>query len=136
MVRYTIKDLADVASMTTRTIRYYDEIGLLPPMEIGENGYRYYDQENLLRLQQILFFRELDLPLKEIELIINRPDFNIVSALENHRSSLNKKVKRLNTLITTIDDTIEAIKGEKTMTEKDYFKGFDESRYEDEVKQL
>jgi DNA-binding transcriptional MerR regulator len=59
---YTIKEIADLAGVTTRTLRYYDEIGLLSPADTGENGYRYYDQGSLLRLQQILFFRELDVP--------------------------------------------------------------------------
>ena len=132
---YTIKEIADLADVTTRTIRYYDEIGLLDPADIGENGYRYYDNDSLLRLQQVLFFRELDVPLKEIDLIINRPDFNLVDALENHRSSLKTRVKRLNALITTIDNTIEVIQGEKKMTKKNYFKGFDETQYEDEAKE-
>jgi DNA-binding transcriptional MerR regulator len=57
---YTIKEIADLAGVTTRTMRYYDQIGLLIPAEIGENGYRYYDHGNLLRLQQVLYFRELD----------------------------------------------------------------------------
>jgi len=132
---YTIKEIADLADVTTRTIRYYDEVGLLIPADIGENGYRNYDNGNLLRLQQILFFRELDVPLKEIDLIINRPDFDLVDALAKHRSSLMNKVKRLNALIATIDNTIEAIQGEMKMAEKDYFKGFDETLYEEEVKE-
>ncbi len=131
---FTIKKIADLAGVTTRTIRYYDEIGLLDPADISENGYRIYDNDSLLRLQQILFFRELDVSLKEIDLIINRPDFNIAIALEKHRSSLKNKVKRLNALIATIDITIKAIQGEKKMTGKDYFKGFDETHYEDKVK--
>ena len=132
---YTIKEIANLAGSTTRTIRYYDEIGLLQPAEIGENGYRYYDKGSLLRLQQILFFRELNMPLKEIDLIIDRPDFNIVEALEKHRSSINIRVKRLNALITTINNTIKVIRGEKSMTEKEYFNGFDEARYEAEAKE-
>ena len=132
---YTIKEIADLAHVTTRTIRYYGEIGLLDPADIGENGYRYYDNDSLLRLQQILFFRELDVPLKEIDLIINRPGFNLVHALENHRSSMKTRVKRLNALIATIDNTIETIQGENKMAEKDYFKGFDETQYEDEAKE-
>jgi len=134
MMAYTIKKIADLAGVTTRTIRYYDEIGLLTPAEKGENGYRLYDNDNLLQLQQILFFRELDVPLKEIDLIINRPEFNLMNALEKHRSSLKGKAKRLNVLITTIDKTIEAIKGKKEMAENDYFNGFDETRHENEVK--
>jgi len=132
---YRIKEIADLAGVTTRTIRYYDEIGLLTPVDIGVNGYRLYDSGCLLRLQQILFFRELDVPLKEIGLIINRPNFNIMDALEKHRFSLKDRAKRLNILIATIDRTIEAIQGEKEMAESDYFNGFDETFYEDEAKE-
>lgn len=85
---YTIKGIGDLAGVTTRTIRYYDEIGLLRPLYIGDNGYRFHDQDSLLRLQQILFFRELDVPLKEIQRILGRLDFNLMRALENHKSAL------------------------------------------------
>lgn len=132
---YTIKEISDLAGVTTRTIRYYDEIGLLDPALTGENGYRYYDQDSLLRLQQILFFRELDVPLKEIELIMNRPNFDLPAALENHRSALQGKVRRLKTLIDTLDQTIASVKGERTMSDKEIFEGFDESQYEDEVQE-
>ncbi len=77
---YTIKEIADMAGVTTRTLRYYDEIGLFPPVRIGDNGYRYYDHDSLLRLQQILFFRELDVALKDIQMLINHPDFNLLTA--------------------------------------------------------
>lgn len=132
---YTIKEIADLAGVTTRTIRYYDEIGLLDPALTGDNGYRYYDQDSLLSLQQILFFRELDVPLKEIQLIMSRRDFNLLSTLENHRSALHIKVRRLDTLIDTLDQTIATVKGDGTMSDKDVFKGFDENQYEDEVRE-
>ncbi len=132
---YTIKEIADLAGVTTRTIRYYDEIGLLEPALTGDNGYRYYDQDSLLRLQQILFFRELDVPLKEIELIMNGPNYDLLSALGNHRSALQGKVRRLETLIDTLDKTVASIKGEGSMSDKDVFEGFDESQYEEEVRE-
>ena len=135
MMAYTIKKIADLAGVTTRAIRYYDEIGLLTPAEIGDNGYRFYDNDSLLQLQQILFFRELDVSLKEIGLIINRPDFNLIDALKKHRSSLKDRAKRLDMLIATIDRTIKAIQGEKEMVKKDYFKGFNETLFENEVKE-
>ena len=132
---YSIKKIADIAGVTTRTLRYYDEIGLLTPAGIGENGYRYYDQANLLRLQQILFFRELDVPLDGILLIMSQPDFNLVEALENHRTALKHRASRLKKLINTVDHTIDTIKGEKVMKEKELFEGFDENKYEEEAKQ-
>jgi DNA-binding transcriptional MerR regulator len=131
---YTIKEIANLAGVTTRTMRYYDEIGLLSPAETGDNGYRYYDQGSLLQLQQILFFRELDVPLKDIQLIMSRPDFNLLYALEKHRSSLQTRAKRLDKLIDTVDQTIATIKGEWIMNAKDYFEGFDESQYEEEAR--
>jgi DNA-binding transcriptional MerR regulator len=132
---YTIKEIADLAGVTTRTIRYYDEIGLLDPALTGDNGYRYYDQDSLLRLQQILFFRELDVPLKEIEFIMNGPNYDLLSALGNHRSALQTKVHRLEKLIDTLDKTVASVKGEGSMSDQDVFDGFDESQFEEEVRE-
>ena len=132
---YTIKEIADMAGLTTRTLRYYEEIGLLCPASTGDNGYRYYDEDSLLRLQQILFFRELDVPLKEIQLIMSSPDFNLLGALEKHRSSLQSRAKRLDKLIETVNQTIKSIKGDWNMTAKDYYEGFDESQYEEEARE-
>lgn len=132
---YTIKEIAELAGVTTRTLRYYDEIGLLSPAETGENAYRYYNHDSLLLLQQILFFRELDVPLKDIQLIVSRPDFNRLHALQKHRSSLQNKAKRLSKLIDTIDQTIATVNGEWMMSDKDYFEGFDESQYESETRE-
>ncbi|HSF82137.1 MAG TPA: MerR family transcriptional regulator [Anaerolineales bacterium] len=132
---YTIKEIADLAGVTTRTLRYYDQIGLLSPASTGNNGYRYYDHNSLLRLQQIMFLRELDVPLKDIQLIMSRPDFDPLQALEEHRLSLQNKAKRLERLIGTLDQTIATIKGEYLMTAKDYFAGFDESQYEGEARE-
>ena len=131
---YSIKEIADLAGVTTRTLRYYDEIGLLKPADTGSNGYRYYDQDNLLRLQQILFFRELDVPLDEIQCIMNQPEFNLLEALEKHREALRKRGSRLARLIDTVSHTIATIKGELKMSEKELFDGFDETQYEEEVK--
>jgi DNA-binding transcriptional MerR regulator len=135
-MEYTIKQIADLAGVSTRTLRYYDELGLLEPFRMGINGYRYYNEGNLLQLQQIMFFRELDVPLQEIEYILSRPDYNIVNALERHRQTLYKKVQRLTKLIDTIDRTIMSIHGEWTMSDNDYFEGFDETKYEKEAKDL
>jgi DNA-binding transcriptional MerR regulator len=132
---YTIKKIADLAGVTTRTLRYYDQIGLLSPAQTGDNGYRYYDQGSLLTLQQIMFFRELDVPLKDIQLILDHPDFDLLQALQDHRRTLQAKARRLETLIDTVDETIATIKGDWIMNDKNYFEGFDESQYEDEVKE-
>jgi len=132
---YSIKELADLAGVTTRTLRYYDQKGILIPAEVGSNGYRYYDHDSLLRLQQILFYREMDVPLKEISYILNRPDFQLLPALENHQEAIQEKVKRYQLLLGTIQRTIRSINGEKNMVENEYFDGFDESQYEEEAKE-
>ena len=134
-MEYSIKDIADLAGVTTRTIRYYDEIGLLNPANTGDNHYRYYDQDSLLRLQQILFFRELDVPLREIELIMSRPDFDLLRAMENHRLAIQGRAQRLQKLLDTLDQTIATLEGERTMTDEEYFEGFDESQYEEEARE-
>lgn len=134
-MKYTIKAIADLAGVTTRTLRYYDEIGLLEPASIGENGYRYYDYGNLLQLQQIMFYRELDVPVKDIQQSLSRPDFNHLDTLVNHRQHLEQNISRLEQLLDTVDQTIATIKGEWTMTDKEYFLGFDETQYEEETRQ-
>lgn len=132
---YTIKEIADLAGVTTRTMRYYDQIGLLIPAEIGENGYRYYDHGNLLRLQQVLYFRELDVPLKEIQYFMSRPDFQLSTSLEKHQAALKDQVQRLNKLLATLEKTISNLQGEGNMSEKEFFEGFDETRYEEETRE-
>ena len=133
---YTIKIIADLAGVTTRTLRHYDQLGLLVPAEIGENSYRYYDHDSLLRLQQVLYFRELEVPLKEIKHLLNHPDFQLSSSLENHRAALRDQVQRLNKLLATLEKTISSLEGEGKMSEKEYFEGFDETRYEGEIREL
>ena len=130
---YTIKELADLAGTTTRTLRYYDQLGLLEPARIGENGYRYYDRGNLLNLQQILFFRELDLPLKEIRFLTSRPDFQLLTALKNHQQAIRARISRYQTLLDTIQQTIRDLEGEGEMNEKGFFNGFDETEYQAEA---
>lgn len=131
---YTIKDLADLAGTTTRTLRYYDQLGLLTPAVVGSNGYRYYDRGNLLTLQQILFFRELDVPLKEIHFLINQPGFEILPSLINHREALLVKRQRYEELIDTIDKTIQHLQGDLNMSENELFSGFDEQDYAGETR--
>jgi DNA-binding transcriptional MerR regulator len=136
---YTVKQLADLAGVTPRTLHYYDEIGLLPPSNIGENGYRRYDDTAVLRLQQILFYRELGLSLDEIGDALDRPDFDVIGALRSHREALRGRVGRLNHLIHTIDRTLLHLEGQIEMSTKDLFEGFDEetqARYEEEATEM
>src|SRR3954465_11930813 len=87
---YTVKQVATVSGVSVRTLHFYDEAGLLKPAYHGANGYRYYEEEQLLMLQQILFFRELGLELKQIRKIIGSSDFDKIAALRSHRQVLEK----------------------------------------------
>ncbi len=123
---YTVKQLSALAGVSSRTLHYYDEIGLLKPESVGANGYRYYGERSLLSLQQILFYKELGLPLEDIRNIISRKDFNTLAALEGHRRALGKRVERLDRLIHMVDDTILHLKGKKIMTKRQLFEAFSE----------
>ena len=118
----TVKQVSDLTGVSVRTLHYYDEIGLLKPSEITEAGYRLYDDEALKTLQQILFFKELDIPLKDVKEIMMSPYFDKMQALKNQKKLLMLKRKRLNGLIELINKTL---KGESTMN----FKEFDMSEY-------
>ena len=135
---YTVKQLSDLAGVSIRTLHYYDEINLLRPDAYGENGYRYYGEEALLRLQQILFFRELDFSLAEIQSILDRPDFDRLHTLQVHRKTLLERVARLERLVHTVDKTIQHLNGEAPMSKKEYYEGFSEAKqkeYEQYVRQ-
>jgi DNA-binding transcriptional MerR regulator len=127
-MEYTVNQLAGLAGVSARTLRYYDRIGLLPPDSVGENGYRHYGRGELLRLQQILFFKELEFRLSDIKHILDQPDFDLVQALHAHRSALEQRVQRLNRLAGTIDLTIAQIQGETEMEPKKLFAEFSEEQ--------
>ena len=131
MSRYTIKQLADLAGVSRRTLHHYDEIGLLKPTEKGANRYRYYDDQAALSLQQILFYRELGLSLGETQGILDQPDYDLLQALQKHKSELHKRVARLKRLIKTVDNTILHVKGEIKMSDHDIFEGFSEEQQEE-----
>ena len=122
---YTVKKLAAISGVSVRTLHFYDEVGLLKPAYLGVNGYRFYEEAQLLTLQQILFYRELGFELKQIKLILGRSDFDKVAALESHRKVLRKNLTRTRKLIVTIDKTIEYLKGTKKMKNQELFVGFD-----------
>lgn len=127
---FTVKQLSSLAGVTPRTLRHYDQIGLLKPSRMGENGYRYYGEESLLCLQQILFYRELGLPLDEIRKIMGRRDFDALAALENHKLELEKRIERLLRLVETVEQTILYMKGQKEMSKKQLFAAFSEAEQE------
>ncbi|KAA3664831.1 MAG: MerR family transcriptional regulator [Chloroflexi bacterium] len=125
---YTVKQLADLAGVSRRTLHYYDEIGLLRPFSTTKSGYRQYDDSALFRLQQILFFREIGLDLRNIKEILDDPDFDLISALRSHRQTMQEKKKRLETLIQTVDTTIMHLIGDVEMSKKNIFDGFNEEK--------
>jgi DNA-binding transcriptional MerR regulator len=136
---FTVKQLSETAGVTPRTLRYYDEIGLLKPSRVGDNGYRYYDDEALLRLQQILLYRELGMPLEDIKRIMGHRDFDVLSALEGHKEELRKRIARMERLVTTVDDTILHLKGKKEMSQRQLFEAFSDEQqaeYEKEAMQM
>src|SRR4051812_35432548 len=102
---YTVKQVAEMSGVSVRTLHFYDETGLLKPAAYGANGYRLYEEPQLLTLQQILFYRELGFELKQIGRILGSADFEKVAALQSHREFLQKDLARTRTLIETIDNT-------------------------------
>ncbi|MEM6768844.1 MAG: MerR family transcriptional regulator, partial [Bacteroidota bacterium] len=115
MKHYSVKEVSSLSGVTVRTLHHYDKIGLLTPRRRAESGYRYYGEEELLRLQQILFYKELGFPLKEISELLDDPDFDLLTALESHRKALEERQERISTLLNTIDYTISEFQQEKIM---------------------
>ncbi|WP_234124823.1 MerR family transcriptional regulator [Clostridium hydrogenum] len=118
----TVKQVSDLTGISVRMLHHYDKIGLLKPTKLTEAGYRLYDDEALEILQQILFFKELDLPLKQIKQIVTSPNFDKMKALESHKKLIVLKRDRLNGLIELLNKTLG---GDNTMS----FKEFDMSEY-------
>lgn len=133
---YTVKKLAKLSGVSSRTLRHYDKIGLLKPAYYGENHYRYYEEEQLLILQQILFYRELGFPLVDIQRIVNSSDFNKIEALQSHKINLNQQLERTNSLLKTIDKTITHLKGNAKMKDEEFYYGFDSEKQKEHEKYL
>ena len=123
-MEYTISKLAKLANVSARTLRYYDEINLLKPARINSSGYRIYGQNEVDRLQQILFFRELDVDLETIISIMNNPSFDQKQALQQHYKKLIQKRTRLDKLIETVEKTIAHQEGEIFMQNDEKFEAF------------
>jgi DNA-binding transcriptional MerR regulator len=141
-MEYTSNRLSKMSGVSARTLRYYDEIGLLKPIRVASSGYRMYGQNELDTLQQILFYRELGFPLDEIKSIMYAPDYDRWVAFQSHRTELNKKRERLDVLITNVTKSISAMKGETTMTDNEKFEGFkqtlideNEQKYGSEIRE-
>lgn len=130
-MEYSIQKLGRLAGVSNRTLRYYDEIGLLKPARSNSSGYRIYGQSEVDLLQQILLYRELDVPLEQIREIMQNPEFNEEAALREHRGKLLDRRRQLDSLIASIDQTLEAREGRTMMTDKDKFAGFKQKLLED-----
>lgn len=121
---YTVKKLSELSGVTVRALHFYEEIGLLKPAYCGANGYRYYEEKELLQLQQILFFKELGFSLKQIQKVLGRDDYDQLSALYSHQKSLSEEWEKIGLLLKTIDKTIKHLKGKKKMKDKEIFDVF------------
>lgn len=134
-MEYTVQKLGLLAGVSTRTLRYYDEIGILKPARINSSGYRIYGPAEVDRLQQILFYRELGVSLEEIKEIITSPDFDADQALREHRKRLLEKREQLDALIANVDQTLAQREGKKTMSDKQKFAGFKQKLIDDNERQ-
>lgn len=121
---YTVKQLSELSGVTVRTLHFYEEQGLLNPSYYGANGYRYYEEKELLQLQQILFFKELGFSLKQIEKVLGRNDFDQLAALYSHKKALTNEWEKIGQLLKTVDKTIKHIQGKKKMKDKEMFDSF------------
>lgn len=123
-MEYTVQKLGEMAGVSTRTLRYYDEIGILRPARINSSGYRIYGPQEVDRLQQILFYRELGVSLETIKEIVTASSFNEVEALREHQAKLLEKKEQLEQLISNVEKTIALKEGRTTMSDKEKFEGF------------
>jgi DNA-binding transcriptional MerR regulator len=131
MKTYSVKKLSSLAGVSVRTLHHYDRLGLLKPSVRTEARYRLYGEKELIRLQQILFYKELDFPLQEIRQVLEDPDFDLVTALKSHKTALKDRRDRLTTLLGTIDKTISKLKGEQIMvTDEELYAGFPKEQAE------
>lgn len=133
---YTVKKVAKISGISIRTLRFYDEIGLLKPAYYGDNNYRYYEEEQLLILQQILFYRELGFALNDVQRIIHSDYFNKLDALISHKKILEQRQDQTQQLIKTIHKTIEHLRGQYEMKHEELYYGFEsekQKKYENDL---
>ncbi|KWX78331.1 MerR family transcriptional regulator [Paenibacillus jilunlii] len=141
-MEYTVQKLGALAGVSTRTLRYYDEIGILRPARINSSGYRIYGQAEVDRLQQILFYRELGLSLEGIKELVTAPSFDGARALREHHEKLLQRKQQLEMLILNVEKTLAQTEGRITMSNEEKFAGFkqkliddNEQKYGQEIRQ-
>ncbi|WP_407269427.1 MerR family transcriptional regulator [Radiobacillus sp. PE A8.2] len=130
-MEYTVQKLAEIAGISRRTLRYYDEIGILKPARINSSGYRIYGQKEVDRLQHILFYKELGIKLEEINEIVTAPTFDEAAALRKHREKLLEKKEQLNLLIANVNKTIASKERSIIMQNEEKFAGFKKKKIEE-----
>lgn len=135
-MEYTVQKLGQLAGISTRTLRYYDEIGLLKPAHINSSGYRIYGSAEIDKLQQILFYRELGVNLDQIKEIMTSDTFDRSIALKEHREKLLEKRTQLDLLIANVDKSIQQTERGIIMSDKEKFEGFKQKLVEDNEKQF
>jgi DNA-binding transcriptional MerR regulator len=133
-LEWSIQQIAKLAGTTSRTLRHYDDIGLLAPSSVGHNGYRHYDEAALVRLQRILLLRELGLGLPQIADVLAR-ESSEAHALESHLAWLRQEQDRLTRQIASVETTIDALRGGERLMAENMFNGFDHTQYKDEVEE-
>lgn len=141
-MEYTVQKLASLAGISARTLRYYDEIGILKPARINSSGYRVYGQKEVNLLQQILFYKELGVGLENIGKIVSAPSFDGIKALREHHVKLLEKKEQLDTLIANVEKTIALAEGRIEMSDREKFEGFkqklideNETKYGKEIRE-
>lgn len=141
-MEYTIKKFAQLSGVSTRTLRYYDEINLLKPTRINSSGYRIYGQKEVNRLQQILFYREMGLKLEAIRQILDHPDFQFAEALQTHYRELLQKRQQIDALLATVETTLKDYQGGEKMSDQEKFAAFktqklaeNEAQYGEEIRE-
>lgn len=134
-MEYTVQKLGKLAGVSARTLRYYDEIGLLEPARKNSSGYRIYGRTEVDKLQQILFYRELGVDLESIKNIVNDPSFDGPAALKKHRQQLLENRRQLDLLITNVEGTISAAERKSQMADTEKFNGFKQQLIDDNEKQ-
>ncbi|MBP0904255.1 MerR family transcriptional regulator [Mariniflexile gromovii] len=124
MKKYSVKDLSKLAGVSVRTLHHYDDIGLLKPAIRTEAKYRLYGENELLKLQQILFYKELEFTLQEIIDILEDPDFDLIQALKNHKRALKTKQQQISLMLNTIEKTMSNLKNKTMITDNELYEGF------------
>lgn len=122
-MNYKVKELAELSGVSVRTLHWYDRIGLLTPQR-EENGYRSYSTAQVDRLQEILFYRQMGIPLEEIKMLLSAPDYDRKKTLYGHLNSLRQQQEQLELLIRNVEKTLSALEGECVMSDKEKFEGF------------